>query len=73
MSRDTKAKDERERGAPVHISADPVIRDYVEQLRKRTDAYSMPLSEARAAVDSALGESRLTDALYKMRRDEDVV
>jgi hypothetical protein len=71
MSRDTKTKDERP--ADVHTSADPVIRDYVAQLRKKTESYSMPLAETRAAVDRALGQVRLTDALYKMRRDEDVV
>jgi hypothetical protein len=71
MSRDTT----KNKGAQpdVHISADPVIRDYVADLRKRTDPYSMPLKEARAVVDTVLRETRLTDALYKMREDKDVV
>lgn len=74
MSRDTKAKGEQPvQPANVHNSADPVIGDYVSQLRKRTEPYALPLSEARAAVDAALGSARLTDALYRMRRDEDVV
>ena len=72
MSRDT-TKSEGQEPTDVHIAADPVIRDYVAELRKRTEAHAMELADARAAVDAALGQSRLTDALYKMRRDEDVV
>jgi hypothetical protein len=72
MSRDT-TKSKGQQPTDVHVSADPVIRDYVAQLRKRTEAYAMELADAREAVDAALGQSPLTDALYKMRRDEDVV
>ena len=72
MSRDT-TKSKGQQPADVHISADPIIREYVAELRKRTEAYAMELADARAAVDAALGPSRLTDALYKMRRDEDVM
>ena len=72
MLRDTtKAKGHQP--ADAHNSADPVIRDYISQLRKRTEPDGMTLADARAAVDAALGQVRLTDALYKMRRDEDVV
>ena len=71
MSRDTtKAKDEQ---ADVHISSDPAIRDYVTQLRKGTEPYGRGLKETRAAIDAALGQASLTHALYRMRRDEDVV
>ena len=72
MSRDT-TKSKGQQPTDVHISADPIIREYVAELRKKTEAYAMELADARAAVDAALGPSRLTDALYKMRRDEDVV
>ena len=72
MSRDT-TKSKGQQPADVQISADPVIRDYVAQLRNRSEAYAMELADARAVVDAALGQARLTDALYKMRRDEDVV
>jgi hypothetical protein len=71
MSRETtKAKGER---ATVHISAEPAIRDYVLQLREVTDRYAVEPKDARAMIDAALGQTRLTDALYKMRRDDDVV
>ena len=66
----TKAKGER---ASVHISADPAIRDYVLQLRETTGQYAVEAKDARAMIDAALGEIRLTDVLYKMRRDDDVV
>lgn len=71
MSRDTKAK--AKKPADLHTSADPVVRDYLSELRKRTEPYALPLAETRAAVDAALGQVSLTDALYRMRRDEDVV
>lgn len=72
MSRDT-TKSKSEPPADVHISEDPVIRGYVAELRKKTDAHAMKLADARATADAALGQSRLTDALYKLRRYEDVV
>jgi hypothetical protein len=66
----TKAKGDR---ASVHISADPAIRDYVLQLREATGQYAVEPKDARAMIDAALGQTRLTDALYEMRRDDDVV
>lgn len=71
MSRDTtKAKGQP---ADLHISADAVIRDYVIQLREATGPYAVEPKDARAMIDVALGQARLTDALYKMRRHDDVV
>lgn len=72
MSRDT-TKATKGEGAGVHISADPVIRDYILQLREATGPYAVEPRDARAMIDACLGQTRLTDALYKMRRDDDVV
>jgi hypothetical protein len=66
----TKAKGH---GSDVHISADPAIRDYVLQLREATGPYAVEPKDARGMIDAVLGQTRLTDVLYKMRRDDDVV
>ena len=72
MAHDT-LKSHGQQTADVHISSDPAIRDYVTGLRKGTASYAMGLKETRAAIDAALGQKSLTDALYRMRRDEDAV
>jgi hypothetical protein len=63
------------RRRPIDIGPESdraMIEKYVSELRRRTQAYEMPASEARRVVDESMGSIRLTDLLYKSR-DEDVM
>jgi hypothetical protein len=42
---------------------------YVLRLRQGYGAYARPSEEVRRIVDGAMGPTRLTDVLYKSRKD----
>lgn len=47
-----------------------LIRAYVTELQTRTKAYTLPVRDARRAVDDALGGTRLTDLLHSSRNED---
>jgi hypothetical protein len=46
------------------------IEGYVAELRRRTEDYGLPAAEARRVVDGAMGETKLTNILYRISRAE---
>ncbi len=58
---------------PDDNMSDPVIAAYIIRMRKEFGKYVKSPEETRRIVDEAMGKHTLTEELYRMRREEELL
>lgn len=73
----TTKKGDRERalaavsGRKSEVSADQALAQYVDDLNNQYGGYARVIGDVRSIIDSAMGQTSLTDLLYKSRNEDE--